>query len=186
MQETSCVPHICRYILQISFQGVTFAPHAEIFHEMPLLFSRLQLGGALITFLTPCSLALFSHPQMNTAQLQTPAVTLLQISHNSLQISQAVKLHGCPVPLLCCSEQASYQLSFSLLMFTKLVSKCGKRKWRVRGKKVQMRFNYQTLWSATTTHQLSTLLCRGHSFRQILLKNFKNHHELTSYQSESF
>lgn len=132
----SCVQHICCYILQISFQGVSFAPHAEIFHEMPLLCSRLHQGSALITFLTPVlAHSPFSHPQMNTAQLQTPAVTLLQISHNSLQISQAVKLHGCPVPLLCCSERVSYQLSFSLLMFTKSASKCGKRKWRVREKK---------------------------------------------------
>lgn len=38
-------------------------------------------------------------PQMNTAQLESPAVTLLQISHNSLQISQAVRLHSCPVGL---------------------------------------------------------------------------------------
>lgn len=52
-------------------------------------------GGALITFLTPVR-SLFSHPQMNTAKLQTPAVTLLQISHNSVNISQAVKITRLP------------------------------------------------------------------------------------------
>lgn len=35
----------CCYILQISFQGVSFAPHAEIFHEMSFLCSRLHREG---------------------------------------------------------------------------------------------------------------------------------------------
>ncbi len=182
---------VCRNPLVFHTSAVTFSTsHFRVLllflmlrysTKCPFCVHASNWGVLSLRFWQQCSLTLrFRTLKWIQLNCKTPAVTLLQISHNSLQISQAVKLHGCPVPLLCCSEQASYQLSFSLLMFTKLVSKCGKRKWRVQGKKVQMRFNYQTLWSTTTTHLRSTLLCWGHSFRLILLKNFKNHHELNS------
>lgn len=56
--------------------------------------SRLHwvgVGGCSHYVFDTRAITLFSHPQMNTAKLQTPAVTLLQISHNSLNISQAVQ-----------------------------------------------------------------------------------------------
>lgn len=96
-QEKSWVQHICSYILWILFQDVSFTPHAEIFHEMPLLCSRLHwVGGCSHYVFDTRAITLFSHPQMNTAKLQTPAVTLLQISHNSVNISQAVKITRLP------------------------------------------------------------------------------------------
>lgn len=119
---------------------------------MPLLFTPpLGGGGAHYVFDTR-AITLFSHPQMNTAKLQTPAVTLLQISHNSLNVSQAVKNYtAAPFPSSTVPSEhptschSHYSCSPNLTLNVERGNEWSRK-----------RFNYQTLWSKTNTHPLCT------------------------------
>lgn len=91
------------YLVLFNTSAVTFSKsHFRVF--LSLLKQRYStkcpfcvhastggVGGCSHYVFDTCALTVFSHPQMNTAKLQTPAVTLLQISHNSLKIFTSCK-----------------------------------------------------------------------------------------------
>lgn len=92
-----CLTHLLLHSLNL-ISGCFFYSSSRDIPQNALLCSRLHwgVGGCSHYVFDTRALTLFSHPQMNTAKLQTPAVTLLQISHNSLKISQAVKITRLP------------------------------------------------------------------------------------------
>ncbi len=142
---------VCRKCLVFNTSAVTFSKsHFRVFLSLLMLrystkcpfCAHASTRGVLsLRFWHPCSLTL----RFRTLKwIQLNCRLLLSHSYRSPTFSAnftSCKITWLPRSLLCCSERVSYQLSFSLLMFTKSASKCGHRKWRVREKKVQMRFN---------------------------------------------